>query len=67
MLDYSELIARLEQLPKAHRSIARAELTAAEANVDRITRALAWLKDFGGMWGRQRAVTALKSNSLLSA
>jgi len=69
MLDYSELIAGLERLPvnQADRSMALAELVAAEANVDRITRVLGWLEDFAVRWGRHRAVTALKSNSFLSA
>jgi hypothetical protein len=69
MLDYSELIDRLEKLPvhETGRFVARAEFVAANANVDRLTRAFAWLRNFGETCGRQRAVTALKANSLLSA
>jgi hypothetical protein len=69
MLDYADLIARLEELPisEANRSIARAHYIAAEANADRIARACDWLSGVAGKWGRQRAVKALKSNSLLTA
>ena len=69
MLDYADLIARLEKLPisQANRSIATAHYIAAEANVDRIARAFDWLSGVAGKWGRQRAVKALKSNSLLTA
>ena len=69
MLDYAELIERLERLPvnEGSYSMAKAQLLVAQVNVDGITRALAWLKNFGEKCGRQRAVSALKSNSLLSA
>ena len=69
MLDYADLIARIENLniSDTDRSMARAHFTAAEANVNRLVRAVDWLSTVGGTWGRNRAATALKSNSLLTA
>jgi hypothetical protein len=68
MLDYADLIARIEKLEisDANRFIARAHFSVAEANVNRLVRALDWRKRVGGTWGRNRAATALKSNSLLA-
>ena len=69
MLDYSELIERLERLPvhEGSYSAAKAQLFATQPNVYGFTRAFTWLKDFSEKCGRQRAVSALKLNSLLTA
>ena len=68
MLDYADLIARIEKLDisEANRSISRTHFIAAEANVNRLVRAVDWLNRVVGTWGRNRAATALKSNSLLT-
>ena len=69
MLDYSELIERLERLPvnEGSYSAVKAPMFVAQPTVHVTTRALTWLKEFSEKWGRQRAATALKLNSLLSA
>lgn len=68
-MDYADLIARFEKLEisEANRSIARANFMAAETNVNRIARTFDWLNSVGGRWGRKRAATESKSNSLLTA
>jgi hypothetical protein len=45
MLDYADLVARLEELPisRANRSIAQADFEAAQTSIDGIARALAWI------------------------
>lgn len=68
-MDYADLIARIEKLEisEANRSIARAHFIAAEVDANRFVRAFDWLNSIAGRWGRNRAATALKSNSLLTA
>ena len=69
MLDYADLIARIEKLEisDANRSTARAHFSAAGANANRLVRVFDWLKRVGGTWGRNRAATASKANSVLTA
>jgi len=68
VLDYADLVAHIEKLDisEANRSLARAHFIAAEANVNRFVRAFDWLNRVGWTWVRNRAATALKSNSLLT-
>ena len=71
MLDYADLIARLEKVPvsEVNRSIAQAEFIAAKANSHRISRALTWISGAVRKSGRLRAVRAFtfKLNSFLTA
>lgn len=54
MLDYADLIARLEKLPvsEVNRSIAQSNFIAAEASISPTTRILAWMSGRAGKWGR---------------
>jgi hypothetical protein len=60
MLDYAELIDRLERLPvdELTCSIARTEVVAAEANVGWTRGVLAFLDRVAGKWARRPVVTA---------
>ena len=64
MLDYADLIARIEKLDirDVNRSIARAHFIEAEANAYRLVGAFEWLNRVCGGWSRNRAFTTLKSN-----
>jgi hypothetical protein len=66
-LNYSDLIARkLERLPisRANRSIARANFEAAEASIDGIARALAWMNSIVGRYSLYADRTTRRSVTL---
>ena len=68
MLDYADLIARIEKLDirDVNRSIARAHFIAVQANAHRLVGAFDWLNRVCGGWARNRASTTLKSNPSLT-
>jgi len=59
IMDYYELIDRLERLPvnEVTRAVAGRDVVATQPNGDRITHVLAYLEQLAGKWVRRRAVT----------